>query len=217
MKFLFVITGANKGLGLSLLKEVVQRGFQIEAIGRSPLDHPLGVSYTRMDCANPKDVEIFWHRISKQSGDETDVVLINNAGKYYLGGLTETDLPAIRQVFDDNLFTAISMTKGFVKYFKHGTIINLNSFAALNPREENSIYGAAKAAQAHLFSALRKELPPGRFRIMNLYPYRINTWSERPEPNTIDKTEIASWIIDTALISGSFEIADCTILPFGEE
>lgn len=217
MKSLFVITGANKGLGLSLLHEVLQRGFPAEAIGRSPMEYPAEVSCTQMDCANPKATETFWQRLYAQYGDAIKIILINNAGKYQLGGLPEITLSKMQDIFADNLFTAFNMTKGFIKFFKHGTIVNINSYAGLQPREKNAVYGAAKAAQAHIFSALRKGLAPGKFRIMNLYPYRINTWSAENESGTIDKNELARWIIDTALINDSFEIADCTILPFGDE
>ena len=218
MKKVFVITGASGGLGKCLVKEAGNRGFEIEAVSRAPgLDEQERVAFSQIDISDISKVKNFWQDLKKKYSLDTKIILINNAGKFHLGSIQKTDNEKIEQVFSDNLFTAIHMSKGLVETFKNGTIVNLNSFAGLHPSGDKAIYGAAKAAQRHLHDGIRKELSPGKFRILNLYPYRINTWSEKDEPGTINKTEAAEWIISMSLLNGSFEIADCTILPFGEK
>jgi short-subunit dehydrogenase len=218
MQTLFVISGVSKGLGFSMLKEAAQRGFPVEGVERSHETRtvPGETNFTQLDCANNSQVDAFWERIVDQYPADTRIILINNAGKYFSGTFDETSIEKMESLVSDNLFSSVNMSKGFLNHFEKGTIVNLNSFAGLNPRADLSIYGAAKAAQRHLFSALRKELRPGSFRIMNLHPGRINTSSGETEPGTIDQNHAASWIVDMALIDTSFEISDCTILPFGE-
>ncbi|NOH13741.1 MAG: SDR family NAD(P)-dependent oxidoreductase [Chloroflexi bacterium] len=218
MTSVFVITGANGGLGVSLAREAHQRGFQIEAVSRSPRSHELPdeVEFTQMDCAVQDEASAYWENLAQKYAASQDIVLFNNAGKYLNKPFTATEMAEIEQAFQANFFSSVYMSKGFASHFNSGTIINLNSYAGLHPKADLSVYGAAKAAQAYLYAALREELPSGAFRIMNLYPQRINTWSEEREADTIDKTEAAQWIIDMALLRGSFEITDCTLVPFGE-
>jgi uncharacterized oxidoreductase len=220
---LFVITGASGGLGMSLLEEAAGRGHPVEAVSRSPIADlpagslPDGAAFMQMDCADFESVSAFWRSVRDRCPETTHVILINNAGKYLKQRFETIDVEAIEKNLSDNFLTSVNMTKGLLAHFERGTIVNLSSFAALHPRADLSIYCASKAALRSFYASLRDELPAGRFRILNLYPYRINTWSEEDEPGTIDRVEAARWIVDMALLDGSFEIADCTIVPFRVE
>ncbi|MBI5848503.1 MAG: SDR family NAD(P)-dependent oxidoreductase [Nitrospirae bacterium] len=216
----YVITGANKGLGLSFVKEAIQRNGTVEAISKSPqsssLSFECNFDFTQLDCSDAVATGVFWVALSRKCHSDTDVILINNAGTYYKGLLTETDPATYLQLIKDNYLSAVNMTKGFVTNFKKGTIVNIISTGALRNKAGGSGYGSAKAAEASFFSALRDEFKSTNFRIMNIYAGSINTWSPNPEPGCIKPDELAKWILDTAIMKGTFEIADCTLLPFSE-
>ena len=214
---LFVVTGASGELGQCLLREVTRRGFRVEGVGRSSLpEEGRGEShFTQMDCTDPREVDGFWKGMREAYPEKVLVVLINNAGKYHQATFDATDISTVEQIMADNFLSSVGMFKGFLSHFASGTVVNIVSFAALNPRPNLAVYGSAKAALSHFYSAIRGELPAGRFRILNVYPLRINTWSEDPQPGTIQKEEAARWIVDLALVEGSFEISNCEIVPFG--
>lgn len=215
MESVFVITGATRGLGLALAQAAVRQGATVIGIGRDPRPDslPLNVGYSQLDCSDAPRVVEFFQDVRAKFGGELDLTLINNAGTFFRGDLAETDYETVEQILADNYSAAVCMTMGFLKFFDSGTIVNLNSFAGLNPRPGLAAYGAAKAAQKSFFASLRQELASSEIRITNLYPRRINTWSETREPNTIDKGEAASWILQVAQLKGSFVVTDCTMLP----
>jgi NAD(P)-dependent dehydrogenase (short-subunit alcohol dehydrogenase family) len=212
---LFVITGVNRGLGLALTSEAVGRGLHVIGVERGERSEavPPEVEFTRLDCSSPNDVAEFWQMLRQRWADDPDLTLINNAGKFYRGAIADTDIQTIQDTLADNYLAAVTMSLGLLQHFGSGTIVNLNSYASLKPRPGLSAYSAAKAAQRNFFDTLRQELTGGSFRITNLYPYRINTWSSDVEPETIDKGELARWIVDTALLRSSFVVTDCTLLP----
>jgi NADP-dependent 3-hydroxy acid dehydrogenase YdfG len=195
------------------------RGKAVEGISKSPKSTqvPPGTHFTRLDCTDTEEVPRFWQRVHSQYCGDTRVILINNAGTYHKESFESLEVQNIVDLLNDNFLSSVNMSKGLLEYFQSGTIVNINSIDALIPRAGRSAYGAAKAAQANFYSAARSELPAGQLRIMNIYPHTINTWSDEPVLGTIDRKDLARWIIDMALLDGSFEIADCKVLPFGSE
>ncbi len=216
MTSIIVITGVNGGLGQALARAAADGDLTVEGIGRSAPDPALPdtLTFTRMDCTDEELVPAFWRDLRERHGARAEVILVNNAGKYYRAKVKETDLGTAARIMTDNYLAAVNMTFGFLEQYSAGRIVNLNSFASVNPRPGLGVYSAAKGAQGNFFSVLRQELRGTGFRIMNLYPYRINTWSEEREAGTIDRDEIAGWIVAMARLAGTFEVAECTLLPF---
>lgn len=219
MSNIFVITGVNKGLGFALLKTALEKGYRIEGISKSSKSNqiPEGTSFTQLDCSNYSGVTNFWRQIKAKYEPDSYIILINNAGTYVKQEFMKMRDDEIESLLRDNLLSNIFMTKGLLENFERATIINVISIVAIEPGANKSIYGAAKAAMSNFFNALKLELKGKPIKIINIYPHTINTWSQNPEPNAIDRFDLANWIVETVLQTHSFEIRGATILPFSTD
>ena len=213
---LFVITGANKGLGLDLVKDASNKAFKVEGVGKSAKSEniPIDVPFTQLDCSQYAGVLEFWKKINEKYDKEYHVVLVNNAGTYYKKEFLKMPIEDIESLLRDNLLTSIYMTRGVLDFFDQITIVNIVSVSAIEPGANKAIYGAAKAAMLSFFNSLRLELKDRKVKIININPHTINTWSPNKEPNAIESRDLADWIIDLSVQERTFEIRDAVLLPF---
>jgi len=171
-----LITGGASGLGLELVArfsvdyQVVVldlKSSRLSQIARhfKCLYHPCDVSqYTQV-----KRVVSKYPRID---------VLINCAGVYLDGELTDTDPEKIKNTIMVNSLGPINLCQAVVplmKKQKQGTIININSMAGLRPRKLCSVYHASKYALTGFGQSLASELEKYGIKVTNIYPDIINT------------------------------------------
>ena len=86
-----VITGVSRGLGLVIAQTFAGPDWTVIGTGRSerPADLPAEVAYKQFDASNAAECEAFWQQLASDYKDAS-VCLVNNAGGYVSGGLTET-------------------------------------------------------------------------------------------------------------------------------
>lgn len=212
MSKLAVITGMSRGFGLALAHEFAGHGWQVIGTGRSepPANLPPNVAYQQFDAGNAKDCEAFWQPIPSQYPN-TQICLINNAGGYISGSLTETSPEAYEQQMRSCYFTAVYMTRGLAQTFPAGRIMNVISSSALAAHQNNSAYGAAKAAEMHFFQSLQQEFKPEQYQITNLYPSDIATHGDNPQ--AILPADLAQFIREQADSTTTYYLRDATIYP----
>lgn len=154
----FLITGANRGLGLALAREALARGARkVYAAARDPASITLpGVVPVRVDVADAKEVA----RLAEHVPDVT--VLINNAGVAELGGfLPEGSEAATRRQLEVNLFGPLRVTQALAPLLAAnggGAVLNVLSVASWIHKPLLGSYGATKAAAWALTNSLRHEL-----------------------------------------------------------
>lgn len=207
-----VITGASRGLGSHLAREFSANGWQVVGTGRSErsADLPKDAAYHRFDAGEAEACEAFWNQISKEYV-AAEICLINNAGDYVSGSLTETTSDDYEKQMRSCYFTAVYMTRGLVLSVPKARIINIISSSALAAHKNNSAYGAAKAAEMHFFQSLQHEFKPEAYQITNLYPQNIASWG--PDPAATDAGELAAFVRNQAENTGSYYLRDVTIYP----
>ncbi|HEY2003812.1 MAG TPA: SDR family oxidoreductase [Candidatus Saccharimonadia bacterium] len=207
-----IITGISRGFGLALAQEFVSTGWQVLGTGRSsePASLPDGVQYHRFDASNATESEKFWVQV-KHEHAASHVCLINNAGGYVSGSLTETSPSDYEQQMRSCYFSAVYMTKGLALHFSTGRIINVISSSALHAHKDNSAYGAAKAAEMHFFQSIQKEFAPEQYRITNLYPSDIATHDGNP--NAILPDDLAMFVREQAENNSTYYLRDAAVFP----
>lgn len=207
-----VVTGASGGLGIALVKEFAANGWQVVGTGRSeqPSDLPEGVSYKQFDASDAEACESFWDEL-KQANPEVEICLVNNAGGYVSGGLTEVKSEDYDLQMRSSYFTSVYMTRGLAVNFPKARIVNIVSNSALAAHKSNSAYGAAKAAQMHFFQSLQEEFAPKQYRITNLYPSDIATHGENPE--AIHPGDLAKFVLEQAECDNTYYLRDATVYP----
>ena len=161
------ITGASRGWGLSLMKQLLAAGHRVAATSRNAkrlkdavgvIDRahflPLAVDLNNTDCIDESISQTL------TAFGRIDVV-VNNAG-YYTGGPIEyMESRTIRDLIDINLIAAMEVTRQVVPVLKKqgsGHIINVGVPEGLAGTPGAAVYLATKAALAAFSEALSREL-----------------------------------------------------------
>jgi NAD(P)-dependent dehydrogenase (short-subunit alcohol dehydrogenase family) len=152
------VTGANRGIGLELCRQLKERGFEV--IGTARRDAPeleaLGVRVERLDVADPASVGALAGRLS----DVTIDVLINNAGILERTPLEDLDLDAIRRQLEVNAVGPVQVTAGLLPRLadgakvafitsRMGSIADNTSGGAYGYRMSKAALNAAAVSFAH--------------------------------------------------------------------
>jgi NAD(P)-dependent dehydrogenase (short-subunit alcohol dehydrogenase family) len=183
-KKVWFVTGASKGLGLTLVKKLLADNYQVAATSRNvnALRAEAGNnSYNflplEVDLVNEESVTAAINEVIETFG-RIDVV-VNNAGYGQLGTLEELTDKEARQNFDINVFGTLNVIRAAMPYFrskKAGHIINISSIAGfLGAFPGWGIYNATKFAVAGLTEALSAETKSMGISTTIVYPGYFKT------------------------------------------
>lgn len=214
-KKVWLVTGASKGLGLTLVKTLLDQGYRVAATSRSlsALENAVGNHEAflplQVDLMNEESVESGISQVLKTFG-RLDVV-VNNAGYGQNGTLEEISDEEARQNFDVNVFgllNVIRKTMPHLRQQRSGHIFNISSIAGFNANFPGwGIYCATKFAVVGLTEAFSAEAKsfgihatvvyPGYFRTeflsddsLRLAKNRMDVYTEARELERIHQEEI---------------------------
>ncbi|MEP7289455.1 MAG: SDR family oxidoreductase [Chloroflexota bacterium] len=168
-----LITGASRGLGLALARQLAQRGWTliIDARGAAALETVRVelAAHTNV-IAIPGDVTDEAHRGAlsnavRKVGGTLDV-LVNNAsvlGPSPQPALLDYPLSVLEQVYQTNVIAPLAIIQAVKSALKLGArIINVSSDAGVEAYGGWGGYGSSKAALEHLSAILAAENPAWR-------------------------------------------------------
>lgn len=151
------VTGASQGLGLTLVKKLLENGYRVaassrdahtlsQAVGLIDKDRflPLAVDLSDLDCIDESIQQTL------AAFGRIDVV-VNNAGYGMSGTLEDTAEQEIRNIFNINLLATMDVVKSVLPVMRSqrsGYIINIGSVAGFVGAPGWSVYSATKAAVA---------------------------------------------------------------------
>lgn len=186
------VTGTSRGLGLQLVRQLLERGDNVAATTRSTdrlLTALRDADTTRLlaqsvDLTDANAVEQAVHRTTERFGGLDTVV--NNAGYGYLAAVEETTDAAARQMFDVQIFGLWNVLRSvlpIIRSQQSGHIINVSSVLGLTAMPGWGLYCAAKFALEGLSESLAAEVSefggrvtivePGYFRTDFLTPQSL--------------------------------------------
>jgi NAD(P)-dependent dehydrogenase (short-subunit alcohol dehydrogenase family) len=191
-----LVTGANKGIGLEVARQLAERGFTVwlgcrdEARGvaaAKELEKAGDVRFIRLDVTDDASVRAAAARIGEQT--RALDVLVNNAGILLEadGPPSTRPLELIERTFDVNFYGALRVTQAFLPLVRNATdgrIVNVSStmgsltaltdpnsvLAPLLPHYPNFAYAASKTALNSLTAWLALELAGTRIKVNTLCP-----------------------------------------------
>lgn len=168
-KKVWFVTGASKGLGLSLVKTLLKNGYAVAATSRNLGELEAAAGTAGKDFL-PLAADITSEESIQKAIDQTldyfdglDVV-VNNAGYGLTGALEELSDEEARQNFDINVFGSLNVIRKVMPFFrqqKSGHVFNISSIGGFTGAFPGfGIYCATKFAVQGFSESLATEVKP---------------------------------------------------------
>ncbi|MDI9335600.1 MAG: SDR family oxidoreductase [Gammaproteobacteria bacterium] len=192
------ITGANKGLGFEICRQLGHLGIQLWVACRDPKKglesakklQALGyeANFIELDLGNPITFVAAFQEIEKKHG-RLDI-LVNNAGVVLDNNYNATNLPIsiLRETFDTNFFGLVELTQTLLPLIRlspSGRIVNHSSIlGSLNLHSDPSstiyhykilAYNSSKTALNAFTTHLAYELRNTKIKVNSAHPGSVVT------------------------------------------
>ena len=181
-----VVTGASKGIGAGIAKELAAEGASVVvnyASAKSDADKVVDEITKRggkavaeqANVAKKPEVERLFAETEKALG-KIDI-LVNNAGVYEFVPLEEATEEQFHRMFNVNVLGMLLATQKALNHFNSdgGSIINIGSLASSLTPPTAVVYNATKGAVDAITRTLAKELGPRKIRVNAVNPGMVIT------------------------------------------
>lgn len=213
-----IVTGANRGIGLELVRHLVARGARVEAACRKPeAARELAATGARLhavDVADDASVASFARALHDTAID----LVINNAGVY--GNprqrMQDFDYRSALSAFDTNALGALRMSQAFLPHLRRGTgkkLVHVSSAMggiAGTTAPGDLAYRMSKAALNLMSRSIALELHDDRIVSVVVHPGWVRTDMGGPHA-PVTPADAARGIltqIDSLKLSDSGEFLD---------
>ena len=181
-----VVTGASKGIGAAIAKQLAAEGSKVVvnyASSREGADRVVSeirksggqAIAVQADLSKEDDVVRLFAEAKKEFGHLD--ILVNNAGVYQFAPLDQIDAAHFRWHFDVNVLGLLLASREALALFpaEGGSIINISSVVSTGRFPGSAVYSATKGAVDALTRALSVELGPRKIRVNTINPGMVET------------------------------------------
>ena len=219
MKKTIVVTGANRGIGKEICRQLAEMGHQIVACSRSKESgeitakesgYPMDVQ--SLDVNSEESISRLREHLNKRY-EEVDV-LINNAAIISEDlSISESKPENYKAVFETNFFGPWAMTRalvGLLKKSEEGRIINVSSEMGAHSALKKGGYAGYRLSKAALNAftvQLASELAEDGIKVNTMHPGWVKTdmGGSNAEREVSKGAETAVWLaIDPEIPNGEF-------------
>lgn len=187
MNKIIIITGASRGIGKELAKELAKKGNTIIAnynksekqakeLKEELSKEKINIDIYKADVSKREEAKALVEHTIKKYG-KIDI-LINNAGISQIKEFTQITDQDWNQMINTNLNSVFYMTQETCPNMIHnkkGCIINISSIWGLVGSSCEVHYSVSKAGIDAMTKSLAKELGPSNIRVNSIAPGIINT------------------------------------------
>jgi NAD(P)-dependent dehydrogenase (short-subunit alcohol dehydrogenase family) len=185
-----VVTGANRGIGFEICRQLAQQGSHViltsrdEAKGMAAwqklADEGLDVRYHQLDVTDAESIRRLADFIGQEYG-QLDI-LVNNAGIAIDGGTSalKTDLKTVRKTMETNVYGPLRLCQALVplmRRHKYGRIVNVSSGMGQlsSMRGSAPSYRISKAALNAVTCILAADLKKTNTLVNSMCPGHVKT------------------------------------------
>ena len=181
-----VVTGASKGIGAAIAKQLAAEGSKVVVNYASSREGAYRVVSeirksggqaiaVQADLSKEDDVVRLFAETKKEFGHLD--ILVNNAGVYQFAPLDQIDPAHFRWHFDVNVLGLLLASREALALFpaEGGSIINISSVVSTGRFPGSAVYSATKGAVDALTRALSVELGPRKIRVNTINPGMVET------------------------------------------
>ncbi len=206
-----IVTGANRGIGLEIARQLAKEGIRVVMGSRDPLKGEracaslkageLAVSYP-LDVCDTRSVRRFVDFVEKEFG--APAILVNNAGTYpesTEARLVDVKTSVWRETIETNLLGAVRMCRDVVPLMQrvaYGRIVNISSgLGQLSQMGAGSpAYRVSKAALNALTVTLAAEVKGQGILVNSMSPGWVRTdMGGDQAPRSVEEgAETAVWL-----------------------
>jgi NAD(P)-dependent dehydrogenase (short-subunit alcohol dehydrogenase family) len=195
------VTGASKGLGLTLVKQLLNKGYKVVATSRSltDLNNSVDTSTNFLPLAvNIKDENSVTAAVAETISHFGRIdVVVNNAGYGLTGSLEELSDVEARENFDVNVFGSLNVIRAVMPHLREqrsGHIFNIASIGGFTGSFPGfGIYCATKFAVHGFTESLAAEVKGFGVKVTVVSPGYFRTNFLAPDSLNVPKHEIQAY------------------------
>ncbi|HXH17908.1 MAG TPA: SDR family oxidoreductase [Chitinophagales bacterium] len=224
-----LITGATKGIGRAIAEKFAKEGFELALCSRSEKDlrqlekylrdkYSAKVMWIPCDVSDKKQVKAFAGKVKKKW--QRLNVLVNNAGIFQPGNVTDKKEAGLEHLMALNFFSAYFLTRELLSLMqphRAGHIFNMCSVASLQAYSHGGLYSVSKHALLGFSRALREELKEYHIRVTSVFPGATYTpsWAgiNLPESRFMDAKDVADLIFAIFSLSQRSVVEEVVLRP----
>lgn len=217
-----IVTGASKGMGLAIVKELTSRGVLVAAWSRSKPEFTSNLLYfIEADVQDPASIQKAFDTSWQKLGGRVDF-LVNNAGLGIPSAFEDTkpeDWHTMFRTNVDSIFYVSRLVVPGMKANDAGHIINISSIAGLNGVKHYAAYSATKHAVTGLTHSMMMDLRDYGIKVTGVYPGSTYTsffdgrTTSTPPENMMRPEDIAKTVADALDTHPNYLPADIELRP----
>ena len=225
-----VITGATKGLGRAIAEIFAEHGFDLCVCARTEAD----LEAMELDWASQypqQKLHTFSVDVSKKSEVwefgafvrsifPTLDVLVNNAGLFLPGKISEEQEGTLETQLETNLYSAYHLTRALLPIMipqGRGHIFNMCSIASFMAYPNGGSYSISKFALLGFSKVLREEMKPKGLKVTSIMPGAAwsDSWAgvDLPVERLMQATDVAKAIWGCYDMSDSAVVEELVLRP----
>jgi len=172
MKKTAIVTGGSSGIGLSIVKKLLEDNYQVFNLDIQKSQYG---EFTYCDLSDEQAVTTCINDIAAK---QTISVLVSNAGMHFSATIENTSMADFDKVFNLNVKGAFSAVKAVLPNMKannDGAIILISSDQALIGKKNSFVYNLTKAALASMAKTTALDYAEFNIRANAVCPGTIET------------------------------------------
>lgn len=225
-----VITGGSRGIGKAIAELFALNGYNLFLCSKTESNLLSTIEELRnrfpsvtidgkaLDISQKEQARLFGEWVLGNT--DTVDVLVNNAGNFIQGNVTDEPDGVLEEMMATNLYSAYYLTRLLVPRMirsADGYIFNLCSIASLDAYPGGGSYSISKYALLGFTRNLREELKHNNIKVTAVIPGAVYTDSWKgagvDRQRLMEAEDVAKMVFATTQLSGSAVVEDIIMRP----